>query len=88
MLSWNANKDDFRNAHLIASRASRIDPGYPAQDVEMDIIATHANGCPLRLDQLLNARDGDFAHDIFGIRRFLDRQTGQLKGSFLPRFSR
>ena len=77
MLSWNVKKDDFRKAHLIASRVSQIDPTYSVQDAEMDIIATHANGCPLRLDQLLNARDGDFAHDIFGIRRFLDRQTGQ-----------
>ncbi len=57
------------------------------QDWMMDITAVHANGCPLRLRDLLLADDFNFAHDVFGIRRHLDRTTGQLGGHFLPRFS-
>ncbi len=53
----------------------------------MDITAAHRNGCPLKLDELLKAEDFDFAHDVFGIRRYINRKTGKLENCFLPRFS-
>lgn len=56
-------------------------------DVEMDICATHASGNPLRLADLLAADDFNFAHDVFGIERHLNRETGQLGNFFSPRFS-
>lgn len=87
MLNWNSTKDESKKAHLIAVRANRLNAEYPVCDAEMDIIATHLNGCPLRLDELLTASDADFAHDVFGIRRFLDRQTGALGDCFDPRYS-
>lgn len=59
---------------------------YKRQDVMMDITATHNNGAPLLLAQLLAAGDGDFAHDVFGIRRWLNRDNGQLMDCFVPRF--
>lgn len=56
-------------------------------DVVMDITACHANGSPLDLDRLLAADDFNFGHDVFGIRRHLDRTTGKLTNHFRPRFS-
>jgi hypothetical protein len=53
----------------------------------MDITAVHANGCPLDLYRLLAADDANFAHDVFGIERHLNRLTGQLENCFLPRFA-
>lgn len=53
----------------------------------MDVTAVHANGNPLRLLQLLHADDFNFAHDMSGICRKLDRNTGQLMDHFRPRFS-
>jgi hypothetical protein len=53
--------------------------------VEMDLLATHANGCPLDFALMLEAEDFDFVHDINGIGRHLDRTTGELGGCFLPR---
>lgn len=62
--------------------------GCTELDIQMDVTACHANGCPLRLDELLAANPFDFAHDIFGIRRFLDRTTGKIDAArFDPRFS-
>lgn len=58
---------------------------YDLVDCSMDITACHCNGCPLDLQKLLDAPDGDFGHDVFGIRRFIDRRTGQLTDCFLPR---
>lgn len=56
-------------------------------DIEMDIDACHNNGCPLKLTDLLNADDQNFAHDVFGIRANIDRTTGKLLNCFLPRFA-
>jgi len=61
---------------------------YGMMDAKMDILATHLNGCPLNLKKLMLAEDFDFAHDVFGIRRHLDRETGQLKNCFFPRCAR
>jgi hypothetical protein len=53
----------------------------------MDIDATHCNGTPLKLEELLKADDANFAHDVFGIIRHIDRTTGKLTMCFLPRYS-
>lgn len=53
----------------------------------MDVTAAHANGCPMDLVRWLAADDVNFAHDWYGIRRHLDRSTGQLGDFFLPRFA-
>lgn len=63
--------DDTRDIDLLAA--------------DMDITACHLNGCPLDLGKLMNARDGDFGHDVFGIRRHINRTTGQLEEGFAPR---
>lgn len=56
-------------------------------DLVMDFTATHANGCALRLSELLAADEFNFAHDALGIRRHLNRKTGKLENCFLPRFA-
>jgi hypothetical protein len=43
--------------------------------------------CPLRLHELLDADDFNFAHDIFGIYSNFNRETKQLENGFLPRFA-
>lgn len=65
----------------------RLGETYTLLDCEMDLTACHANGNPLRLEELLKTDDVNFGHDVFGIRRHLDRNTGKLGGMFLPRFS-
>ncbi len=37
------------------------------------------------LDRLLDAAPSDLAHDVGGIVRHLDRETGGLRGGFVPR---
>lgn len=43
---------------------------------------------PLRLEALANASDEDFGHDVFGIRRHLDRAGRKMNDCFLPRYAR
>lgn len=58
---------------------------YARAVVNLDVTACHANGCKLKLSELASARDSDFMHDILGIRRNIDRTTGRLRNSFVPR---
>lgn len=91
MLEFTATKEEAKTIMQIVGRAVKlgttlevlVDPMQLAMDIE----ACHCNGCPLKLDALLKARDSDFGHDVFGIRRYLDRETGKLTRCFLPRYA-
>lgn len=80
------SRPDADAALAIADRAARMDPSLDRTAVSMDVITVH-NVVGLKLDDMLSADDLNFAHDVFGIRRHLDRETGQLKDHFLPRFA-
>ncbi len=87
MIRFDAPVGDSRKIAQIADRAlrKRLGISYTKTDIMMDLTACHLNGCELDLEQLLASGDGDFAHDVFGIRRFLDRTRGTLTECFLPR---
>lgn len=80
---------DLKDARIIGKIAKRAVEQYDADymTVMMDIEATHCNGNPLRLEELLKADDFNFLHDIGGINRHLDRDTGTLQNCFSPRYS-
>lgn len=58
--------------------------------MEMDLAAAHGrNGNdPLDLKAMSEADDFNLAHDVFGIERHMNRDTGRIEGFFLPRFAR
>ena len=71
----------------IASRAQAFSFKFDRFSLIMDISAVHANGCQLKLEELLTAKDFDFLHDVLGIMNHIDRDTGQLENCFLPRYA-
>lgn len=71
----------------IVSRATEFNPDYERLDCYMDITACHLNGTPLNLSGLLAADGVDFVHDVYGIRRHINRETGRLTGGFTPRYA-
>lgn len=91
MIRWNVTPEEHRLIEQIALRASDI--GYASNrridrtDLVMDLTATHGNGNPLQLAALLSAREFDFVHDVWGIMRHIDRETGKLQNCFSPRYS-
>lgn len=72
----------------IVQRAEKMDiAGRDIMACDMDVTACHCNGNKLDLAALLQADDFNFAHDVCGIRRHIDRETGELEDCFVPRFS-
>lgn len=63
---------------------------YPVHEISMDLTAAHGVS-PLPLQKLLDTAStnpADFSHDVFGIRRHLNRTTGELENCFVPRCNR
>lgn len=89
MIRFKATKQELLLIREIALRAhemaKEIDRDYPIQDAMMDIEACHSNGCTLNLTKLASAPSFDFSHDVFGIYRHIDRETGKLGDCFVPR---
>lgn len=54
---------------------------------EMDMCACEYTN-PIDWDRLSAADDFDLLHDVLGIRRHMNRRTGQLEDCFVPRFSK
>ena len=91
-VSFSVNAMDADTIRQIVRRAEAIFVGA-GQTVDplcltMDITAVHANGCPLRLQALLDADEFNFLHDVTKIERHIDRNTGKLRDHFVPRFAR
>lgn len=51
----------------------------------MNITACHTGVCKLRLEELLNGRNFDFVHDLYGIDEYYDFLTDTLEECFWPR---
>lgn len=59
---------------------------YEALSVWMDLTYTHKQ-YPLRLAALLHSDDMNFAHDIFGMRKHMNREACELENCFVPRYA-
>lgn len=79
--------------HLISDIADRAilladSLGTRIEKLEMFMDIDYADrACPLKLVELASAPQVDFAHDVFGIRRHLNRETKTLGNCFLPRYA-
>lgn len=90
MISFETTREESDLLFAIAKRAKKLTPvqwKIPQKEWWMDITACHANGSPLQLERLLEAPDFDFVHDMFGIRRHINRRTAKLENCFVPRYA-
>lgn len=88
-IKWKLTKNDRTAVEMIVNRAMALAKkhkvDYEPTDCRMDITATHLNFKKLDLARLLEFPDFDFCHDVFGIRRHINRETAQLNDFFSPR---
>ncbi|WP_414462924.1 hypothetical protein [Hyphomicrobium sp. DY-1] len=91
MVRFDVSKREEKLVRRVVTRAVALaaDHGEKLDHLSttMDLHATIANGCPLDLDRLLAADNFNFLHDVFGISRHLDRETGKLQNHFRPRYA-
>lgn len=89
MVDWNITKQENSLIQKIVARFIALavlkyeikqDPATNA----MDLIAAH-NDVVMDLGKLLGASDTDLLHDMFGIQKYMDRDTGKLDPCFKPR---
>lgn len=95
MIDWKKCKVSKQEDGYIASICDRAvleakDLGVDTdrRTVMMDLTACHCLGCPLDLYGLLTAKVTDFCHDVFGINKYLDHDTGELTKLFVPRYAK
>lgn len=84
-ICWDISRKDYRLVRRIVARAKG--KGMQIPDLAMDLTAVHVNDTPLDLAAFVSGADFDFAHDVHGIHRHLDRTTGKLGDCFVPRFA-
>lgn len=92
-INWKASKADYKQIAALADRAVKLAEKHGVDYIDystaqMDLLACHCNGMPLDLDKLASADDFNFAHDVFGIARHINRETGKIERFFVPRCSR
>lgn len=66
-------------------RARDRNPSLDTVAAAVDLTMCHANGCPLDFAKLAGADEFELSHDVYGIANHLERDTGQLRGEFVPR---
>lgn len=71
----------------IRAAAAPLAANVDRRALEEELALAHANGCPLRLEALLRARELDFFSDVLGIHRHVDRATGRLGAGWMPRYA-
>jgi len=80
-------KEKFEKYVEIAKRAEKMGLlAFDRMSLIMDLQHTD-DEFNLRLDDLLNADDFNFAHDIVGIQRNFNRESKVMDNLFVPRFS-
>ena len=85
--NFDLTTEDFRSVETIINRFERIAGplGRERAGLIMDITACHNGACKLDLAAMAAGRDADLAHDVAGIYRHFNRETGELEGCFTPR---
>lgn len=82
------NKDEFMKIAEIAKRADETGLlMFDRMSLILDLEAVHGE-IGLKLEELLNADDLNFSHDIVGIQNNIDRQSKTLQNCFLPRYAK
>jgi hypothetical protein len=84
---FNTTKKEDALINAIAKRAAVVLGYEDIQSTTMDLEAVHVSTCLLDFRKLLAFPPADFAHDIAGINKHLNRATLKLDNLFLPRCS-
>ena len=81
-------REEFLLIDQIVDRAEKAGIMFGSRlTLNMDLKFTHKQ-VGLKLQELLDADELNFMHDVCGIQRHMNRETCQLEDFFLPRFAK
>lgn len=80
-------KDYYELLGRITARARRMGVARGDNISQMMDIDHAADQFNMRLEEMENAPDFDFAHDFIGIQNTMNRETGKIEGLFVPRYA-
>lgn len=83
-INFKAARDESDAIFAIVQRAENLGWKGNRMTTVMDLTACHLNGCPLDLQRMKTAPDYSVIHDVAGIARHIDRETGKLRDHFSP----
>lgn len=86
-VKFDATKEERALVKTVVDRAVEINPRLDRLSTTMDLLAAHANGNPMDFAKLATVETFTLMHDVYGIARHLDRETGKLGDFFSPRCS-
>lgn len=85
MIDWDElTKENAEIAAKIARRAVEINPEIDQLTIQMDISAASIQN-DFDFERLLEFDEFNFMHDVIGINKHLNRDTGEITQGFLPR---
>ena len=87
-ISFSVSSEDEGTIRKIHTRAMNICPTLDRLSLDMDLHAAQANNGPFKIERLLGFDDFNFVHDVAGIIRHINRETGKLGDCFEPRCGR
>jgi len=87
-INFSATDDVHEVVRSIVIRAEKMGITKDRISTAMDLLAVNNQGCSLDFQRLLAFPDFDFTHDVCGIARHVNRDTGKLQNCFLPRCAR
>ena len=71
----------------ITDRAQALDIARGDKITQMMDIDHAADQFNMRLEEMAEADDFNFAHDFIGIQNTINRETGRIEGLFVPRYA-
>jgi len=83
-ISFTTSKEEDKLIDIIVNRAAKLTE-LDRMTISMDLASCRANGCSLDFQKLLDFDNSSFLHDIYGISKHLDRNTGKIENCFMPR---
>ena len=86
-LNFDLEPTDRKHATEIAQRAAKLLPGLDVLSTVMDLSAVHNHAFKLNFELMAKADNHNLVHDIAGIKRHLNRETGKLGDCFIPRYA-
>jgi len=87
MIDWDKStwtKADYKAVKRIIDRAQNEGMNVDRMSTMMDLDACNMV-CPIDLAKLEGFDTANLMHDLTGIARHLNRETGELGGCFVPR---